>query len=249
MLYLYTGSTGDGKTLNALHDVIQAQKQQEKDTGEKPTVFYTNFQHFSQSDYKKGNCSKSAIGKAFDPEHPNYDDVSDWVEFELEQLKNIWALYDDNHPILKPESIIVIDECQDIYRTRTRGDVPEYILFFEKHRHTGCDFYAITQATRQVDIAFRELVNEHRDLKRVMGRDAVRIKTLHKTIEDKHKDLFDQIQTSTRKYPKHLYGLYRSTAKVTHKKKLPKKITIGLPLLLLFIGIHECFAFVWASKK
>lgn len=236
MLYLYTGATGDGKTLNCLDDVIQAQILAEKETGDRPTVFYCNFQHFTNNDLLKKRCSKSALGFAFDPEHKHYNLVSDWVEVSISDIENIPALYTETHPVLKHGSIIIIDECQDIYRTRMKGAVPPHITFFEKHRHTGCDFYAITQATRQVDVAFRDLVNEHRSIKRILGRNSVRIKFLNKTIEEKNKDSFPEITTKTKSYPKEYFGLYRSTSKVTHNKKLPKSIIFGIPFLLLFIA-------------
>ena len=241
MLYLYTGATGDGKTLNCLDDVIQAQVLAEKETGSRPTVFYCNFQHFTIKDLEKKRCSKSALGLAFDPEHPYFDLVSDWVECSISDIENIQPLYSDEHPFLKHESIIIIDECQDIYRTRIKGAVPPHITFFEKHRHTGCDFYSITQATRQVDVAFRDLVNEHRSIKRILGRNSVRIKTLNKTIEDKNKDSFPEIVTKTKKYPSHYFGLYRSTSKVTHKKKLPKSLVFGIPFILFFIIVMAYF--------
>ncbi|MBN2745159.1 MAG: hypothetical protein JXR34_00395, partial [Bacteroidales bacterium] len=129
-----------------------------------------------------------------------------------------------------------VDECQDIYPTRTKAEVPAFIKFFEKHRHTGCDFFLITQQIRQIDIHLRSLVGDHEDFKRVMGRDLIRVRQLNRVIEGKD-ETSTELLTSNRPYPKQLFGLYKSAPVHTHKRKMPKILTIVLPLALLFILI------------
>lgn len=228
MIYLFTGNPGEGKTLNALDFVINIQKDS-RDSGVDRDVFVFNFQRFKD-------------GEIFDKDHPNFSDVQEWKELEKDDLTdNIWSLYDDQHPKIKHGSIILVDECQDIYPTRSKGSVPDFLKFFEKHRHTGCDFILVTQKIRQVDIHLRSLVGEHRDFKRIMGRDVVRIKTLPRVMEGKDEESLE-IVTSQKKYPKHLFGLYKSAQIHTHKKKLPKVVYL-IPVFIGFISFLLWFTF------
>ncbi|WP_028485727.1 zonular occludens toxin domain-containing protein [Thiomicrorhabdus chilensis] len=231
MLYLFTGNPGEGKTLNALDFVIKKREDDLKEYGVHRKVYVVNFQRFSD-------------GKIFDESHSLYDKVSDWIELEAPDItENLWSLYDDNHPKIEWGSIVLIDECQDFYPTRSRGEVPEFLKFFEKHRHTGCDFVAVTQKIRQVDVHFRALVNEHRHFSRIMGQNAVRIKKLNRVMEGKDEDSAE-IETSQKRFPKKLFGLYRSAATHTHNKKLPKKL-YAIPFLVFLIVLLVSFA-VWS---
>lgn len=216
MIYLFTGLPGAGKTLNALDFVINLQNEGEK----KRKVYYANFQKFEN-------------GNAFDTSHPLFETVEDWQEVTKEDLTiDLPKLYDCDHPV-DHGSIVFIDEAQDYYPTRQKAAVPEHLKFFEKHRHTGVDFVIVTQKIRQIDIHLRSLVGEHQDFKRIMGRDAVRVKKLNRVMEgDDEKTA--EILTSTKKYPKKYFGIYRSTTLDTHKKKLPK-ILLLFPVILLFI--------------
>lgn len=59
-------------------------------------------------------------------------------------------------------SIIVIDECQEVWRARAAGSkVPEAIQALETHRHAGVDFFITTQAPRLIDPNVRGLVGRH----------------------------------------------------------------------------------------
>jgi hypothetical protein len=143
-------------------------------------------------------------------------------------------LYNDEHPHIKQKSIILADECQDLFPTRSKGAVPEFLKFFEKHRHTGTDFFLITQKIRQIDIHLRGLIGDHYDYSRALGQNFVKYRYLPRVIEgDDEKSA--EIQKGNKKYPKEIFGLYKSAVIHTHKKKLPLKIVLGAPLMLLFI--------------
>lgn len=59
-------------------------------------------------------------------------------------------------------SIIVIDEAQNVYRPRAVGSkVPDIVAAFETHRHLGIDFYIITQHPSLIDVNVRRLVGKH----------------------------------------------------------------------------------------
>lgn len=215
MIRLVTGNPGNAKTLFTLYDLIKQIEEHKKD-GLNRKVYYYNIE--------------------FNPEHELYEQVKDWIKVEAHDLTiNLPSLYDNQHPTIEQGSIILADECQDLYPTRSKGEVPPFLKFFEKHRHTGCDFWLITQKPRQLDIHVRELTGEHYHFQRVLGRDASRVKFLNRLIDDKSENS-PEIQTQVRKFPKQLFGLYKSAVLHTHKRKLPWKLTVGLPLIALFLA-------------
>lgn len=59
-------------------------------------------------------------------------------------------------------SILVIDECQRVFRPRPSGSkVPDYVAELETHRHRGIDIFLLTQHPRLVDTNVRALVGHH----------------------------------------------------------------------------------------
>lgn len=61
-----------------------------------------------------------------------------------------------------PNAILVIDECQKVYRPRSSASkVPDHVSALETHRHTGLDIILLTQKPRLVDMNVRELVGRH----------------------------------------------------------------------------------------
>lgn len=65
-----------------------------------------------------------------------------------------------------PNSIVVIDECQRVFRPRSAASkVPPEVAAFETHRHLGIDFILITQHPSLVDGNIRRLVGKHIHIK------------------------------------------------------------------------------------
>lgn len=61
-----------------------------------------------------------------------------------------------------PNSIIIIDEAQNVYRPRAAGSkVPDIVAAFETHRHAGIDFWLITQHPSLLDSNVRRLLARH----------------------------------------------------------------------------------------
>lgn len=59
-------------------------------------------------------------------------------------------------------SVIVVDECQDVYRPRSAASkVPGYVSALERHRHKGLDFYLLTQKPQLIDSNVRNLCGRH----------------------------------------------------------------------------------------
>ena len=65
-------------------------------------------------------------------------------------------------------SLIVIDECQRVFRLRASASkVPDHVAAFETVRHTGVTFVLITQSPKFIDSHIRELVGQHVHLRDV----------------------------------------------------------------------------------
>lgn len=85
--------------------------------------------------------------------------VDQWVE-----LRN-----DPDDPSLQlpyftfpPNSIVVLDEAQRVYRPRpVSSKVPEIVAAFETRRHTGVDFVLLTQDATFIDSNVRKLTARH----------------------------------------------------------------------------------------
>ena len=59
-------------------------------------------------------------------------------------------------------AILVIDECQRIFRPRPSGSrVPDYVAELETHRHKGIDIFLLTQNPRLIDMNVRQLIGHH----------------------------------------------------------------------------------------
>ena len=61
-----------------------------------------------------------------------------------------------------PGAILVIDECQRVFRPRPSGSkVPDFVAELETHRHRGLDFFLLTQHPRLIDANVRSLIGHH----------------------------------------------------------------------------------------
>ena len=66
------------------------------------------------------------------------------------------------HKWAPPGAILVIDECQRVFRPRPSGSkVPDYVAELETHRHRGIDIFLLTQHPRLVDVNVRSLIGHH----------------------------------------------------------------------------------------
>jgi hypothetical protein len=134
-------------------------------------------------------------------------------------------------------SIIVIDECQRLFRTRSTGSkVPEYVSALETHRHKGYDIYLVTQAPALIDSNVRNLVETHKHLMRKFGS---KWATIHEWKGVKLACITsrkDSIESQFR-YPKEVYSWYKSAEVHTVKMQIPKKVLLLLSLPLLLAGL------------
>lgn len=144
------------------------------------------------------------------------------------------------HENVPSGSIIVIDEAQKIFRSRSSSASPlKHVTELEEHRHKGLDFVLITQHPSLVDTAVRRLTQTHRHLVRIWGAPAT---TVHRW--DAVRDNCDK--PSARKdseaskwvFDKSLYGVYHSADVHTMKFRVPGrvKLLLALPVVLFCLG-------------
>lgn len=92
-------------------------------------------------------------------EHQPVPPVSEWTEMRVapedESLKLAYFTF-------PAKAVIAVDEAQRIYRPRATGSkVPPEVQAFETHRHTGVDFFLLTQHPGLLDANIRKLVGKH----------------------------------------------------------------------------------------
>lgn len=135
-------------------------------------------------------------------------------------------------------SIIVIDECQRVFRPRANGStVPEAISAMETHRHRGVDIYLITQHPMLIDQNIRRLAGLHFHVVRKWGTQSAIVHEWLHIKENCDKSRADSTQHAF-KYPKDAYAFYKSAEVHTHKARIPTRVYVlaAVPLVLAALG-------------
>lgn len=156
----------------------------------------------------------------------------------LELLPN-WIELDDKKDWHKvPDgSIVVIDECQEMWRTRGVGaQVPDYVSAMETHRHRGIDVWATTQHPMLIDSNIRRLVGRHLHVMRVFGMAKATIHEWNVLRAEPDKSRTDSVRHDF-VYPSSSYALYKSAEIHTHKRNIPKRVYFLLAVPLLLAGL------------
>lgn len=151
----------------------------------------------------------------------------------ISDLNLPWTEVDPQHWMgVPPSSIVVIDECQRVFRPRMHGTgVPPYVSELETHRHKGIDIVLITQHPMLVDSNVRRLCGLHFHSVRKFGMNA---STLHEWASVKE-NCDKNREGSTRhdfKYPKASFAWYKSAEVHTHKARIPARVLVLIAVLL-----------------
>lgn len=159
------------------------------------------------------------FGQSDDPKRPHMTDPSEWYD-------------------LPEGSIIVIDECQRLFRPRALSKlVPKYVEMLETHRHKGFDIYLITQHPTLIETNVRKLVETHKHLMRKFGSKWATIHEWKGVKENCDKSRKDSIETQFR-YPKEVFSWYKSAEVHTVKMKMPLRVAMlfAVPPVLIVAG-------------
>lgn len=131
-------------------------------------------------------------------------------------------------------SIVIIDECQRIFRPRgAGGKVPDYVERLETHRHQGIDLVFITQHPMLMDSNVRRLVGRHFHVARRFGMKRATVLEFESCKDQPLAKSVDAIRHAW-SYPKEAFGWYKSAEVHTHKARIPGRVwlLLSLPLML-----------------
>lgn len=150
-------------------------------------------------------------------------------------------------------SVIVFDECQDIFPVNTtrKGEPPKVLSELAKHRHYGIDIILITQEPRNIDSFVRRLVGLHRHHARHFGTESLKIyEWQNRCCENVH-DWHEKQEAVVHqgKLDKKYFGSYYSAEIHTQQKRLPlaKLGIIALPAMA-FVACVWFAASFWMDK-
>src|SRR5450830_508498 len=172
--------------------------------------------------------------------------VKQWAEKDnrpvfyagIKDLKLPWTEIDPTKWFECPaNSIIVIDECQTVFRPRSVGkEPPDYVAKLETHRHQGLDIVIFTQHPLLADSSIRRLVGKHIHVVRSFGTERATLHEWGSVREncDKPSGRADSIKHLW-KYPKESFEFYKSAEVHTVKRNIPVRVYlfILIPLLLI----------------
>lgn len=164
--------------------------------------------------------------KDLDHDKINYFDIP---EGESIQTWPKWA---------PPGAIIVVDECQRIFRPRPSGSkVPDYVAELETHRHRGLDFILITQHPRLIDVHLRGLIEHHTHLgKTNLGLRRKMEWTTGGAKDPENRANIREALISVYRLDKSVYGLYKSAEVHTKIRTKKSKLLMLFPLALCLVG-------------
>ncbi len=148
-------------------------------------------------------------------------------------------------------AIIVIDECQKLWRVRPSGSaVPRDVAEFETHRHRGFDFLLVTQAPNLIDQNIRGLVSRHIHI-RDMGAFGRRWNEWFEEVGDinSRSGLKSAPIQKGYKLPKRTFGLYRSASMHVKPVRSFPRVLFTLAIAVLALSWLIWMAYKSVQKK
>jgi hypothetical protein len=137
-----------------------------------------------------------------------------------------------------PNSIIIIDEAQRVFRPRASASkVPDHVAANETHRHTGVDFWLLTQKPSLLDSNVRELVGRHIHLKdTLLGR---KLYEWREYADVKSKENLREAASRKFRPPKEAFQYYKSSelhTKQPYRVHQAFYLLAGLAIFLTYNG-------------
>jgi zona occludens toxin len=154
--------------------------------------------------------------------------IENWTEIDAEKWYEC-----------PPNSIVIIDECQRVFRPRTTGkEPPKYVSELETHRHQGIDLWLITQHPNLCDIAVRRLTQRHLHAHRIFGMQWATIHEWQGAQVDCEKESAKKKSISIKwKFDKKAFDYYKSAEVHTVKRSIPMKVYFLFLLPVIFLGL------------
>lgn len=132
-------------------------------------------------------------------------------------------------------AILVIDECQRVFRPRPSGSkVPDYVAELETHRHRGLDIFLLTQHPRLIDTNVRALVGHHAHIaktnlgvRKILEWERCGDPTLARDVQAAVKSVYT--------LDKKAFGVYKSAEEHTKIKTKLSRVVYIFPVVLFVI--------------
>jgi zona occludens toxin len=142
-----------------------------------------------------------------------------WIKFDAKE----WMK-------LPPKSMIVIDEAQDTFPAKANGSVlPDYYNDLAKHRHHGFDIFLITQHPSLIHNFVRKLVQHHFHSVRKFGLERAKVWEWNAANDSPEKpSSHKNAVLHSFKFPKEVYGWYKSAEAHTVKRSIPMKLVLAV---------------------
>lgn len=159
-----------------------------------------------------------------------FDDLSQWQE-------------------LPPGAVLIVDEVQKyLHPVAANTRQPDWIEAFTRNRHTGIDLHFVTQHPRLINYYVRELVNYHEHLIRLDGNmERTRVYYAEGLMDLGRRGPPRDAAFKLWRYPKDIYGVYKSAELHTVKRYVPQRLKIAAAaavVLVLAVGVA-----VWAMSS
>lgn len=137
-------------------------------------------------------------------------------------------------------AVCLVDECYEkgmLTKRSASQKLPEHVERLGTHRHRGIDFIFVCQSPdKQMDTFVHDLIEEHVHVRRKFGTHFQNLRTFDRFERNPEKSI--PLVTKRVRFPKHVFGLYKSTELDTTEKKIPWYMWafgVGLPVGLGFI--------------
>lgn len=152
-----------------------------------------------------------------------------------------WLPLEFDHQLdaLPEGAIVVIDECQRWFPAGgQKREVSANERFAETHRHKGQDWFLVTQDPRNFSAHVRRLVETHRHLLRLWGKEKAKIYEWPECNENPQKGRdVSRAQVSVWKYPRDVYELYHSSTIHTVQPRFPwRQFVVPVALIVGCFG-------------
>ncbi|OOZ21377.1 hypothetical protein BOW31_12750 [Solemya velum gill symbiont] len=136
-------------------------------------------------------------------------------------------------------SLVIIDECQQLYPADRRGgrSQREDIAEFEIHRHKGYDFILITQHANLLHSHVRRLIGKHEHLSRAFGINAAQIYLKDSVIRTDSRTDLDSCEKELWKHDKKLFKYYKSASIHIEHKRLPRPVIYAVLGMAFMSGV------------
>lgn len=142
-------------------------------------------------------------------------------------------------------AILVIDECQRVFRPRPSGSkVPDFVAELETHRHRGLDFFLLTQHPRLIDANVRSLIGHHTHISKTNLGIRRKVEWQRCANPEARSDVSEGI-VSVYKLDKRAFGVYKSAEEHTKIKTKRSKVIYVLPMILAVIISALIFFYGW----